>query len=763
MNDRPDGLPSTEATAPLRSGPVTALAPDVTAVESDLAAATRVCRNCGSTYSIGDRFCATCGTVLRADAAQEVARRDPLIGAIIAERYQVVARIGSGGMGAVYRVRHVRLERYAAMKLLHGDLLRDESMVKRFRREARAVSRLTCRHTVSVFDFGRSAGLVYLVMELLQGKDLDEVLQAEGPLKPARVARLMLQMAESLDEAHEQGMVHRDVKPSNAFLCQTVDGNDLLKVLDFGLAKDVVAKDESAELTAMQSHATVIGTPSYMAPEQIQSQPVSAQTDIYAMGCMMYTLLTGRPPFLADTPLQLLMCHLTSAYPTLATFDPSLAPFDGVLHKALQKHSEDRWRTAGDLARAFAAVVGEVDSQAALELPAYAVDSETERALSLGTRDEFEAFERGMQARRLGAYTVGVLLAAMFATGVWWLGWGLPAQMVRFESEKNNDTPEADRLAPGILMQGVLDPGPGTSIDDIDVYRIEVPSPELRASIQLTGIPELDVQLGIRYVDGQGSVLIVDSETDSEGENLTGFVSRDPAFYVVVQPSPNATIRRNGEYPYQLLVQFRPALLGEEREPNDTYSRAATLAVGQRALGYLGWNGDVDRWIVPAVDQPLRVTVSGIPGVDLVLGLVEANGPGQQESGQAMDAGGAGEAETLVISPSDSPRQLVIGAEPAASDLLSGYLLTLEPLQAASLRTHEPSAFFDDALRRLRRSEAEAAEEEPVRQNARPRTPRTPNRPGRPTAAPVGVGSSDDTDSPRAEREADSNGAPSEE
>lgn len=762
MNDRPDGLPSTEATALLHSGPVPTLAPDVTAVESDLAASTRVCRNCGSTYTLGDRFCATCGTVLRADAAQEVARRDPLIGAIIAERYQVVARIGSGGMGAVYRVRHVRLERYAAMKLLHGDLLRDESMVKRFRREARAVSRLTSRHTVSVFDFGRSAGLVYLVMELLQGKDLDEVLQAEGPLKPARVARLMLQMAESLDEAHEQGMVHRDVKPSNAFLCQTVDGNDLLKVLDFGLAKDVVANDESAELTAMQSHATVVGTPSYMAPEQIQSQPVGAQTDIYAMGCMMYTLLTGRPPFVADTPLQLLMCHLTSAYPTLATFDPALAPYDGVLQKALQKHPQDRWRTAGDLARAFAAVVGEVDSQAALELPAFAVDSETERVLSLGTRDEFEAFERGMQARRLGAYTVGVLLTALFATGVWWLGWGLPAQMVRFESEKNNDTPEADRLAPGIVMQGVLDPGPGTSIDDVDVYRIEVPSPELRASIQLTGIPEMDVQLGIRYVDGQGSVLIVDSATDSEGENLTGFLSRDPAFYVVVQPSPNASIRRNGEYPYQLLVQFRPALLGEEREPNDTFNRAETLAVGQRALGYVGWKGDVDRWIVPAVDQPLRVTVSGIPGVDLVLGLVEATVPGEHESGQAMDAGGPGEAETLVISPSDSPRQLVIGAEPAANDLLSGYLLSLEPLQAASLRTHEPSAFFDDALRRLRRHEAEAEEEEPVRQNARPRTPRTPNRPGRPTAAPIGVDRPGDNDSPRVEPEADPAEVPSE-
>ncbi|MBU6160093.1 MAG: serine/threonine protein kinase, partial [Myxococcales bacterium] len=369
MSDRPGVLRAALETVDAPTATASVYSYDATSIEVDLAAAVAVCRNCGSTYSPGDRFCATCGNVLRADAAQEVARRDPLIGAIIAERYQVVARIGSGGMGAVYRVRHVRLERYAAMKLLHGDLLRDESMVKRFRREARAVSRLTSPYTVSVFDYGRSAGLAYLVMELLQGKDLDEVLQAEGPLKPARVARLMLQMAESLDEAHNRGMVHRDVKPSNAFLCQTADGSDLLKVLDFGLAKDVVSNDESADLTGLESNASVIGTPSYMAPEQVQSQPVSAATDIYAMGCMMYALLTGRPPFTAETPLQLLLCHLQSPYPTLTSFDPSLGAFDAVLAKALQKLPEDRFRSAGELARAFATVVSEVDSQAALDLP----------------------------------------------------------------------------------------------------------------------------------------------------------------------------------------------------------------------------------------------------------------------------------------------------------------------------------------------------------------------------------------------------------
>ena len=739
MSDRPGVLRAAVETVDAPTATASVYSREATSIEADLVAAVSVCRNCGSTYSPGDRFCATCGHVLRADAAQEVARRDPLIGAIIAERYQVVARIGSGGMGAVYRVRHVRLERYAAMKLLHGDLLRDESMVKRFRREARAVSRLTSPYTVSVFDYGRSAGLAYLVMELLQGKDLDEVLQAEGPLKPARVARLMLQMAESLDEAHERGMVHRDVKPSNAFLCQTADGNDLLKVLDFGLAKDVVSNDESADLTAMQSNASVIGTPSYMAPEQIQSQPVSAATDIYAMGCMMYALLTGRPPFVAETPLQLLLCHLQSPYPPLTTFDPSLGAFDGVLAKALQKLPEDRFRSAGELARAFAGVVSEVDSQAALELPKLALVGDDERLLSLGTRDEFEAFERGMQARRLGLYVAGVLLSGLLLGGIWWLGWGLPAQLVRHESESNDDIPEADRVAPGVAMQGVLYAGAGTSMDDIDVFRVEVPSPDLRANIQLSGIPEMDLQLAIRYVDGQGTVLRVDSAGESQGEILTGFRSRDPAFYVFVQPSANAVNRRNGEYPYRLLVQFRPALLGEEREPNDTRNRAEPLAVGQRALGYMGWAGDVDRWVVPAVEQPLRLTVTGIPGVDLTLMLAEANGPGEEESGQSMNAGGPGESETLVISPSSAVRQLIVGADAESWDVLTGYLLTLEPLQAASLRTHQPSTFFGDALRRLQQDDSDAeVDEVPVRQNARPRPPRpptrAPRRPERPDA-----------------------------
>jgi len=741
MSDRPGALRAALETVDAPTATAAVYSHDATSIEADVASDVAVCRNCRSTYSPGDRFCATCGNVLRADAAQEIARRDPLIGAIIAERYQVVARIGSGGMGAVYRVRHVRLERYAAMKLLHGDLLRDESMVKRFRREARAVSRLTSPYTVSVFDYGRSAGLAYLVMELLQGKDLDEVLQAEGPLKPARVARLMLQMAESLDEAHNRGMVHRDVKPSNAFLCQTADGSDLLKVLDFGLAKDVVSNDESADLTGMESKASVIGTPSYMAPEQIQSQPISAATDIYAMGCMMYALLTGRPPFTADTPLQLLFCHMQSPYPTLTAYAPSLGHFDAVLAKALQKLPEDRFRSAGELARAFAAVVSEVDSQAALDLPLLAPAASDDGLFSLGTRDEFEAFERGMQVRRLGLYVAGLLLTAAVLGGIWWLGWGLPAQLVRHESESNDDIPEADRVAPGVAMQGVLYAGAGSLMDDMDVFRVEVPSPDLRANIQLSGIPELDLQLAIRYVDGQGTVLRVDSAGESQGEILTGFLSRDPAFYVFVQPSANAVIRSNGEYPYELLVQFRPALLGEELEPNDTPSRAQALAPGQRALGYVGWARDVDRWVIPAVQQPLRLTLSGIPDVDLTLTLAESNGPGEQETGQTMNAGGPGESETLVISPSSAARQLIVGAGDASWDVLTGYVLTLEPLQAASLRTHQPSTFFGDVLERLQRESDDEveADDAPVRQNARPRPPgrstRAPRRPERP--APV--------------------------
>jgi len=240
-------------------------------VAGDGPAATR-CHSCGAERQATARFCSSCGAQFSVDGY--AAFVDPLVGAVVGERYRIVARIGSGGMGAVYRVEHVQLGKVAAMKLLHGELTRDPQMVRRFSREARAVSRLTSPNTVSVFDFGRSGTFVYIVMELLSGMDLARLLHEQGPLPAWRVASVVRQVAASLAEAHGKGIVHRDLKPQNLFVLDPHGGPDeRIKVLDFGLAKAAEGRDDSLELTQA---GVVMGTPHYMSPEQIREGDVGA-------------------------------------------------------------------------------------------------------------------------------------------------------------------------------------------------------------------------------------------------------------------------------------------------------------------------------------------------------------------------------------------------------------------------------------------------------------------------------------------------------
>ncbi len=184
------------------------------------------------------RFCASCGIALSTsgtEAAVNVA--DPLIGRVIADRYKIEALLGRGGMGVVYKIEHVHIGKLMAMKLLHGELSRDKETLKRFKREAEAASRLDHPNTVQIFDFGRDQGLTYLVMEYLDGHDLGWVIQHEGALTFARCARICAQACASISQAHSVGIVHRDIKPENIMIIQGRERPDMVKVLDFGLAK----------------------------------------------------------------------------------------------------------------------------------------------------------------------------------------------------------------------------------------------------------------------------------------------------------------------------------------------------------------------------------------------------------------------------------------------------------------------------------------------------------------------------------------------
>jgi serine/threonine-protein kinase len=227
--------------------------------------------------------------------------------------YELDQRIAQGGMGEVWRARHHLLSRPAAVKLIKAKRLTDgrevveRSAQERFAREAQITASLKSPHTVELYDFGvTETGTFYYVMELLDGFDLEQLVSREGPMEPARVVRILRQLLDSLAEAHERGLVHRDIKPANISVSQRGLEPDFVKVLDFGL----VQAQQPAGVTETDAHR-VNGTPAYLAPEAITgSGPVDARTDIYAVGCVAYWMLTGQLVFDATTPTQMAVAHV---------------------------------------------------------------------------------------------------------------------------------------------------------------------------------------------------------------------------------------------------------------------------------------------------------------------------------------------------------------------------------------------------------------------------------------------------------------------
>jgi tRNA A-37 threonylcarbamoyl transferase component Bud32 len=276
--------------------------------------------------------------------------------------YQLGDLIGQGGMGAVYHATHRMLARPAAIKLIHADMLAGhdrrsaELAVARFRREADAAAQLRSPHTVELYDFGETEdGTLYLVMELLQGMDLEALLRREGPLPQQRVIHLLRQVCDSLDEAHAAGLVHRDIKPANIHVGRVGRRHDFVKVLDFGLAKSVLPAGEDSMATAA---GLTPGTPAYIAPEMAMGESSDGRADLYAVGCVAYYLLTGQLVFPAANALQMISKHIQEAPapPSSRTELPVSPELDQVVLACLAKRPEDRPQTAGELDRLLAEI-----------------------------------------------------------------------------------------------------------------------------------------------------------------------------------------------------------------------------------------------------------------------------------------------------------------------------------------------------------------------------------------------------------------------
>jgi serine/threonine-protein kinase len=255
-------------------------------------------------------------------------------------QYVVHEKIGEGGMGAVYRASHAMLKRPTAIKVISPDRA-GETATARFEREVMATSRLTHPNNVAIYDFGRTrGGVFYYAMELLDGEDLGRLVERDGPQSVARTRHILRQVAAALGEAHDAGLVHRDVKPENVMLCTRGGVRDFVKVLDFGLVKDF-ATSSDVKITRERSLA---GTPLYMAPESILSpETVGPAADVYAVGCVAYFLLTGRTPFEGENLVQVCTAHVHEQPKPPSTYAPGVPPaLDALVLRCLGKKPEAR-------------------------------------------------------------------------------------------------------------------------------------------------------------------------------------------------------------------------------------------------------------------------------------------------------------------------------------------------------------------------------------------------------------------------------------
>jgi serine/threonine protein kinase len=311
----------------------------------------KACPKCGAEYPDTTTLCPADGVALEKTD-------DSLLGQILADKYRIEERLSEGGMGTVYRGTHVLMDKTVAIKVLRPSLAADEKIVARFSREARAASKISHPHALSVTDFGEAQnGVVFLVMEYLSGRTLKEIIRQEGPMPLPRAVEILRQVGGALDAAHSEGVVHRDLKSDNIMLLSS-SGTDYAKVLDFGIAK--IKEPEGAYDPCLTAPDLVIGTPQYMSPEQCSQSPdIDARSDIYSLGVILYEMLVGHVPFTGGSPTSIMLKHLQQAAPSVLDERDDVPPAIGrVVARALEKRSEDRYQTVSELVEDFTIAAG---------------------------------------------------------------------------------------------------------------------------------------------------------------------------------------------------------------------------------------------------------------------------------------------------------------------------------------------------------------------------------------------------------------------
>ncbi|MBO6936941.1 MAG: serine/threonine protein kinase [Deltaproteobacteria bacterium] len=587
----------------------------------------RSCPVCGRRNPADARFCGGCGQGLgEGEEPRQENVADPLVGRVIADRYRIVELLGRGGMGVVYKVEHIHIGKLMAMKLLHGELARDRNTVRRFQREAEAASRLSHPNTVQVFDFGRSEGLMYLVMEYLEGRDLGELVREEGHLEFERVARIGAQICASIAEAHENGVVHRDLKPENVMIIKTADGREIAKVLDFGLAK---LRDHTGNMSVTRAGA-IVGTPYYMPPEQIRGEQVDARGDLYAVGALLYKAATGVPPYVAKTPMGVLTKHLTEelVLPSRRSGFHLPGEADAIIGRAMEKDREKRHQSADELREdllGYLESVGSLVSDPSMSRPS---TRPVATAGGAATRADVDGYERRLRARGiLGYFLLAALVAGLAVAGFFaWKKYDAREVVPTAESEPNDLPENADELPAEVELTGKLGERQSTELGDVDLYRIENPGGQRRLlDLHVNGLPNIDMIVDVVRDGHSDPVLSADSAGIGGDEHIRGFPLTDSAYIVRVRERwiAGQLPTENVSDEYSIRFELREQVEGEESEVNESLELANELAVGGTITGRIGWGGDVDTYCFPEAVEESHVRLSGVGSLDLRLRTVD--------------------------------------------------------------------------------------------------------------------------------------------
>jgi serine/threonine protein kinase len=608
------------------------------------------------------------------------AATDPWLGRVIDQRYRIVEQLGRGATGVVYRIEHVRMGKIAAMKLLHSSLSTDPALTRRFHNEAEAISRLNHPNIVQVFDFGQADDTLYIVMEYLHGLNLGAILERDGPLPLSRCVPILVQVCDALTEAHSLGIIHRDLKPENIQISRTHSGRDVVKVVDFGLAKMVQPGSEPGQT----GKGKLVGTPYYMSPEQIRGHDLDQRCDIYGLGAVAYRLLTGAPPFDAETPMGVLTKHVTEPPIAPSERSPTLEiprEIDEVLLRTMAKRREKRFpaadafkeallRAANQAASRGAAPAADPDNMPVLierrlpppeegadetgppapamgdgrpsltdspnppmvswrsseiETPlaatatARSIDTELPRL----TREDVDFEDTLRRGGWLRLAAVLVVLLGLAGAVYWFALREQPETPATREREPNNAPAQATLIASGQPVAGQLGKRLSEQESDRDWYRLELEGGADQAlRVVVGGIPNMD--LTVELYDGEGKQLAAaDSAAQGLGETLVDWpISGDTAYVLVREVWRMGTIPTENVTDEYALVARRVTLNDNaEREPNDTPEQANDAPLGQPIRATLGKLGDRDTYRIDAPAGTFSLSVTPVEGVDMALEL----------------------------------------------------------------------------------------------------------------------------------------------